>query len=59
MSHTWKTLLAIGMAGTPLPRASMSEGNETIGDVGSSGSGQEIDDGRAKAGIAKVANLLK
>jgi len=34
-------------------------GNETIGGVGSSGSGQENDDACAKAGIAKVANLLK
>ncbi|HEY1307999.1 MAG TPA: heme-binding protein [Vicinamibacterales bacterium] len=34
-------------------------GNETIGGVGSSGSGQDVDDGCARAGIAKVAGLLK
>ncbi|HKE83765.1 MAG TPA: heme-binding protein [Vicinamibacterales bacterium] len=34
-------------------------GNETIGGVGSSGSGQDVDDGCARAGIAKVASLLK
>ena len=34
-------------------------GNETIGGVGSSGSGQDNDDACAKAGIAKVAHLLK
>ena len=34
-------------------------GSETIGAVGSSGSGQDVDDGCARAGIAKVASLLK
>jgi uncharacterized protein GlcG (DUF336 family) len=34
-------------------------GNEVIGGVGSSGSSQEMDDACAKAGIAKVADLLK
>jgi uncharacterized protein GlcG (DUF336 family) len=34
-------------------------GNEAIGGVGSSGSSQEQDDACAKAGVAKVANLLK
>jgi uncharacterized protein GlcG (DUF336 family) len=34
-------------------------GNEVIGGVGSSGSSQEMDDACAKAGIAKVAGLLK
>jgi uncharacterized protein GlcG (DUF336 family) len=33
--------------------------NETIGGVGSSGSSQETDDACAKAGIARVADLLK
>src|SRR3984893_12679054 len=33
--------------------------NETIGGVGSSGSSQETDEACAKAGIAKVADLLK
>jgi uncharacterized protein GlcG (DUF336 family) len=33
--------------------------NDTIGGVGSSGSSQETDDACAKAGIAKVADLLK
>lgn len=33
-------------------------GNETIGGVGSSGSNQEEDDAGAKAGVAKVADLL-
>jgi len=46
-------MLALG-GGVPI-----KVGNDTIGGVGSSGSGQEIDDGCAKAGIAKVANLLK
>jgi uncharacterized protein GlcG (DUF336 family) len=46
-------MLALG-GGVPI-----KVGNETIGGVGSSGSGQETDDGCAKAGIAKVANLLK
>jgi len=34
-------------------------GNEIIGGVGSSGSSQEQDDACAKAGVAKVADLLK
>jgi uncharacterized protein GlcG (DUF336 family) len=34
-------------------------GNEIIGGVGSSGSNQEMDDACAKAGVAKVADLLK
>lgn len=34
-------------------------GNEVIGGVGSSGSSQEQDDACAKAGVAKVAELLK
>jgi uncharacterized protein GlcG (DUF336 family) len=46
-------ILALG-GGVPI-----QTGNEIIGGVGSSGSGQEMDDGCAKAGIAKVANLLK
>ncbi len=46
-------MLALG-GGVPI-----KAGEETIGGVGSSGSGQEVDDACAKAGIAKVANLLK
>ena len=34
-------------------------GNDTIGAVGSAGSTLEMDDACAKAGIAKVADLLK
>jgi len=34
-------------------------GNEIIGGVGSSGSSQEQDDACARAGVAKVADLLK
>ena len=34
-------------------------GNETIGGVGSAGSNLETDDACAKAGVAKVAELLK
>jgi uncharacterized protein GlcG (DUF336 family) len=34
-------------------------GNEVIGAVASSGSSQEQDDACAKAGVAKVADLLK
>lgn len=34
-------------------------GNETIGGVGSAGSNLEMDDACAKAGVAKVADLLK
>jgi len=46
-------ILALG-GGVPI-----QAGNETIGGVGSSGSSQEMDDACAKAGIAKVADLLK
>ena len=46
-------ILALG-GGVPI-----QVGNETIGAVGSSGSNQETDDACAKAGIAKVADLLK
>jgi uncharacterized protein GlcG (DUF336 family) len=34
-------------------------GNDTVGAVGSAGSTLETDDACAKAGIAKVAHLLK
>lgn len=34
-------------------------GTEVVGGVGSSGSSQEMDDACAKAGVAKVADLLK
>lgn len=34
-------------------------GNDTFGGVGSAGSNQQTDEGCAKAGIAKVAELLK
>jgi uncharacterized protein GlcG (DUF336 family) len=46
-------ILALG-GGVPI-----QIGNETIGGVGSSGSNQETDDACAKAGVAKVAELLK
>jgi len=46
-------ILALG-GGVPI-----QVGNDTIGGVGSSGSSQEMDDACAKAGIAKVAHLLK
>jgi uncharacterized protein GlcG (DUF336 family) len=46
-------ILALG-GGVPI-----QVGNEIIGGVGSSGSSQETDDACAKAGIAKVADLLK
>jgi uncharacterized protein GlcG (DUF336 family) len=46
-------ILALG-GGVPI-----QVGSDTIGGVGSSGSSQETDDGCAKAGIAKVADLLK
>jgi uncharacterized protein GlcG (DUF336 family) len=46
-------ILALG-GGAPIQL-----GNETIGGVGSSGSNQEQDDACAKAGVAKVADLLK
>jgi len=46
-------ILALG-GGVPI-----QVGNDVIGGVGSSGSSQEMDDACAKAGIAKVADLLK
>jgi len=46
-------ILALG-GGVPI-----QIGSETIGGVGSSGSSQETDDGCARAGIAKIAHLLK
>jgi uncharacterized protein GlcG (DUF336 family) len=46
-------ILALG-GGVPI-----QVGNEIIGGVGSSGSNQNMDDACAKAGIAKVADLLK
>ena len=46
-------ILALG-GGVPI-----QAGGETIGGVGSSGSSQEMDDACAKAGVAKVAELLK
>ena len=46
-------ILALG-GGVPI-----QVGNDTIGGVGSSGSSQETDDACAKAGVAKVAELLK
>ena len=46
-------ILALG-GGVPI-----MVGNEVIGGVGSSGSSQEQDDACAKAGVAKVAELLK
>ena len=46
-------ILALG-GGVPI-----QVGNETIGGVASSGSNQEMDDACAKAGVAKVAELLK
>jgi uncharacterized protein GlcG (DUF336 family) len=46
-------ILALG-GGVPIVA-----GNEIIGGVGSSGSSQEQDDACAKAGVAKVADLLK
>ena len=46
-------ILALG-GGVPI-----LAGKEVIGGVGSSGSSQEMDDACAKAGIAKVADLLK
>ena len=46
-------ILALG-GGVPI-----LAGNEVIGGVGSSGSSQEQDDACAKAGVAKVADLLK
>jgi uncharacterized protein GlcG (DUF336 family) len=46
-------ILALG-GGVPI-----NAGNETIGGIGSSGSSQDQDDACAKAGVAKVADLLK
>ena len=46
-------IIALG-GGVPI-----KAGDDVIGAVGSSGSGQETDDACAKAGIAKVAHLLK
>lgn len=46
-------ILALG-GGVPI-----KVGDETVGAVGSSGGSQEADDACAKAGIAKVADLLK
>ena len=46
-------ILALG-GGVPI-----QVGNDTIGGVGSSGSSQEQDDACARAGVAKVAELLK
>jgi len=46
-------ILALG-GGVPI-----RVGNDVIGGVGSSGSSQEMDDACAKAGVAKVAELLK
>jgi uncharacterized protein GlcG (DUF336 family) len=46
-------ILALG-GGVPI-----QIGNETIGGVASSGANQEMDDACAKAGVAKVAEMLK
>jgi uncharacterized protein GlcG (DUF336 family) len=46
-------ILALG-GGVPV-----NVGNDTIGGIASSGSSQEQDDACAKAGIARVADLLK
>ena len=46
-------ILALG-GGVPI-----NVGNETIGGVASSGSSQEPDDACAKAGVARVADLLR
>jgi uncharacterized protein GlcG (DUF336 family) len=46
-------ILALG-GGVPI-----QVGADTIGGVGSSGSSQEMDDACAKAGVARVAELLK
>src|SRR5437868_15548579 len=46
-------ILALG-GGVPI-----QVGSDTIGGVGSSGSSQEMDDACAKAGVARVADLLK
>ena len=46
-------ILALG-GGLPI-----QVGSDTIGGVGSSGSSQETDENCAKAGLAKVADMLK
>jgi uncharacterized protein GlcG (DUF336 family) len=46
-------ILALG-GGVPI-----AVGREMIGGVGSSGSSQDMDDACARAGLAKVADLLK
>ena len=46
-------ILALG-GGVPI-----QVGNDIIGGVGSSGSSQEMDDACARAGVARVADLLK
>lgn len=46
-------ILALG-GGVPI-----QVGNDIVGGVGSSGSSQDQDDACAKAGVAKVANLLR
>ena len=46
-------ILALG-GGVPI-----QVGNDIIGGIGSSGSSQEMDDACARAGVAKVADLLK
>ena len=46
-------ILALG-GGVPI-----NAGSETIGGIGSSGSSQDQDDACAKAGVAKVADLLR
>ena len=51
--RTVPEMLALG-GGVPI-----KIGNEIIGGVGSSGSNQTMDDACAKAGLAKVADLLK
>jgi uncharacterized protein GlcG (DUF336 family) len=50
-------ILALG-GGVPI-QVRNGVGNDVIGGVGSSGSSQEMDDACAKAGVAKVADLLK
>jgi uncharacterized protein GlcG (DUF336 family) len=46
-------ILALG-GGVPI-----AVGTEIVGGVGSSGSSQDMDDACARAGLAKVADLLK
>ena len=50
-------ILALG-GGVPI-QVGNGAGSDIIGGVGSSGSSQEMDDACAKAGVAKVAELLK